>query len=194
MIFIDQYRVQAAAGLNLINYSQEVDNAYWTKVNATITANDTTAPDGTLTADKIVDNSTSGRHDILASVAKSAVSTNYTFSFYAKADTLARFIIGLGYHSADPTNGMYMVWDGTWTGGVEGSGYTLVSSGFSADANGFTRYWVKITSNNHSFLGIDFLLNNASGSLSYSGSGQGLWVWGFDLKEGHTLSAYVKTP
>ena len=39
---------------NYILYSQQLDNAAWTNVTATVTANDTTAPDGTLTADKVV--------------------------------------------------------------------------------------------------------------------------------------------
>jgi hypothetical protein len=38
---------------NLLKYSQWFDNAAWTKSNATITANDATAPDGSQTADKI---------------------------------------------------------------------------------------------------------------------------------------------
>lgn len=36
---------------NLLNYSEEFSNAYWTKSNGTLTPNVTTAPDGTLTAD-----------------------------------------------------------------------------------------------------------------------------------------------
>jgi hypothetical protein len=38
---------------NLLQYSEQFDNAVWTKSNATITANAITAPNGTLTADLI---------------------------------------------------------------------------------------------------------------------------------------------
>jgi hypothetical protein len=40
---------------NLALYSEQFDNAYWAKSQATITANATTAPDGTLTAEKFIE-------------------------------------------------------------------------------------------------------------------------------------------
>jgi hypothetical protein len=39
---------------NNLLYSSSFDNAAWDKQGATVTANDTTAPDGTMTADKVV--------------------------------------------------------------------------------------------------------------------------------------------
>lgn len=39
---------------NLMGYTEDFSNAYWSKSGVTVTANDTTAPNGTLTADKIV--------------------------------------------------------------------------------------------------------------------------------------------
>ena len=39
---------------NLLQYSEQFDNAAWIKFNASITPNDATAPNGTLTADKVV--------------------------------------------------------------------------------------------------------------------------------------------
>jgi hypothetical protein len=39
---------------NLVQYSEGFDNAAWSKLGATVTANDITAPNGTLTADKVV--------------------------------------------------------------------------------------------------------------------------------------------
>ena len=39
---------------NLFTYSEEFDDATWLKSNATVTANDAVAPDGTSTADKLI--------------------------------------------------------------------------------------------------------------------------------------------
>jgi hypothetical protein len=39
---------------NLLTYSEQFDNAAWIKSSATITANDAVAPNGTMTADKVV--------------------------------------------------------------------------------------------------------------------------------------------
>jgi type 1 fimbria pilin len=61
---------------NLVLYSEEFDNAYWTKTNVTITANATTAPDGNLTADKLVENSVNGNHFIYRSQATFTVNCN----------------------------------------------------------------------------------------------------------------------
>jgi len=45
----------AKAEENLLQYSQEFDNAYWTKSATTVTANATAAPDGTTTAEQIAE-------------------------------------------------------------------------------------------------------------------------------------------
>jgi len=39
---------------NMVEYSEQIDNGAWIKSGAIITANDATAPNGTLTADKVV--------------------------------------------------------------------------------------------------------------------------------------------
>jgi hypothetical protein len=45
-------------GLNTCTYSDQIDNAAWTKTNGTITANAGVAPDGTSTADRFTENTT----------------------------------------------------------------------------------------------------------------------------------------
>lgn len=73
------------ASTNLVQYSQQIDNAYWTKLNSTVTANSTTAPDGTTTADTLVGNNYSG-NDILYGRTGIGVTNGdkYTHSVYAK--------------------------------------------------------------------------------------------------------------
>ena len=53
------------ASTNLLLRSQEFDDASWLKTNANVTANLTTAPDGTLTADALIENTANGFHRIL---------------------------------------------------------------------------------------------------------------------------------
>jgi hypothetical protein len=66
---------------NLLQYSEQFDNAAWTKSNVTITANDTTAPNGTTTADKIAQ--TAGGY--VNGNATGSGNNTYTFSVYLKA-------------------------------------------------------------------------------------------------------------
>lgn len=42
------------ASANLLSYTEDFGNAYWGKNGATVTVNDTIAPNGTMTADKVV--------------------------------------------------------------------------------------------------------------------------------------------
>lgn len=70
---------------NLLTFTQEFDNAAWTKSGATITANSTAAPDGTSTADTF--NATGGSAATFSQSMGSSSSGTYTASIYAKAGT-----------------------------------------------------------------------------------------------------------
>jgi len=65
---------------NLALYSQDFDNAYWVKASATVTANNATAPDGTSTADTVV--GAAGTAFIYSGAITTSASTTYTLSFY----------------------------------------------------------------------------------------------------------------
>lgn len=68
---------------NLIVRSQEFDNGSWLLNGATIAANSTAAPDGTTTADTLVEDSSTGNHYVRQLVTTSAGA--HTFSVYVKA-------------------------------------------------------------------------------------------------------------
>jgi len=72
----------ANAPMNLLTFSEQFDNAAWTKTNATVAANTTEAPNGTLTADTMTATAANGtlRND----PAKSGEITN---SIYVKRKT-----------------------------------------------------------------------------------------------------------
>jgi hypothetical protein len=79
-----QTGVLRGTGQNFQIRSEEFDNAAWNKTNINVTANTTTAPNGTLTAEKIIATNTTAQHyiDQNAAIALNAV---YVFSVYAKA-------------------------------------------------------------------------------------------------------------
>jgi hypothetical protein len=74
---------------NLFTYSEQLDNAAWTKTNVTITPNTIVAPDGTLSADKLVENTTADVRHTVQQAQALGVAT-YTGSFYAKAGERTR--------------------------------------------------------------------------------------------------------
>ena len=71
---------------NLLTYSEQFENGVWTKFNVTASTNSLIAPDGTLTAENISVSSTT--NDLRQDVSVSQ-NTQYTFSFYAKKDTIS---------------------------------------------------------------------------------------------------------
>ena len=77
---------------NLVQYSEQIDNAAWGKVNATITSNATTAPDGTLTADKFESTSASPDTQFFQVIN----SPSNTISFYAKEGNINILSVWIG--------------------------------------------------------------------------------------------------
>lgn len=103
---------------NLLTFPEELDNAAWTKVGATITANNALAPNGTVTADKIKEDTSTGNHGVTQAIT-AAVGT-YKFQAWLSA--------------VERTKALLLMSDGA--GGFAGRGFDLVagttfSSGFS---------------------------------------------------------------
>jgi hypothetical protein len=69
---------------NLALHSQAFDDAYWSKALGTITANATTAPDGTLTADKYIVNSGEPTNSPIIRLVTLSPSTTYVLSLFVK--------------------------------------------------------------------------------------------------------------
>jgi hypothetical protein len=88
---------------NLITYSESFSNAYWSKSASTITSNSVISPDGTLNADSIVGDGTSGNHYILAPFT-AVVAQDYTVSIFVKAGTNNFFQVNLGAAPFGSTN------------------------------------------------------------------------------------------
>jgi hypothetical protein len=76
----------AKAEENLVTFSQEFDNAAWTKINLAVTANSTTAPDGTTTAETLTASSGTVSPYIIRTDAFTALVPT-AGSFFAKAGT-----------------------------------------------------------------------------------------------------------
>ena len=69
---------------NVLTYSEQFDNADWTKTNVTITANSTIAPSGLQNADTIASNSAASAN--IYQVKSASSSTTYTASVFVKKD------------------------------------------------------------------------------------------------------------
>jgi hypothetical protein len=154
---------------NSAQYSEQADNAYWLKFQATITANQAISPDGTLNADRLT---TSGAESVIYRTGQTAGS----LSFFVKAQTLsagARFII-----SVDG------VGNATWN--QDGTLFS-VTGGTATNAVNFGNGWYRCNFNVTSGSIINFGLTNAA-------SGNTAFIWGFQNEASATYAtSYIPT-
>jgi hypothetical protein len=187
-----------AAGLvelvpyNWFQYSEQFDNAAWGKVNASVTANNTTAPNGTLTADKLVENTATSPHATLQQ-ATTIVGSLYTFSVYVKAAerTNVRVLI-VNSPGTVELRVLANLTTGTFTSAVAGSP-TSTSASMTSVGNGWYRISASMDAPTTGTQGHIYIANTA-GSTNYTGDGtSGIYIWGAQLVQGSTPKDYFPT-
>lgn len=178
----------AVAEQNLQIYSQEFDNASWTKENGTVTANSivTTAPDGTNTADLFTENTATSTHGLVAS-ASSIANQPMVFSAFIKPN--GRTVIRLDWLAND---GFYVLATLTGSGTINNGTGTV-----TALANGWYRLALVITPTVAASGFRIRMCESVGGGLgvtNYTGDGtSGIYVWGAQLEQRSAVSAYTPT-
>lgn len=140
---------------NLLAYSEQFDNAYWTKLNITVTADATANPiDGLTNTAELVTESTDGAassHELSRAFTFTNGAT-YTYSFYAKAvnrqaavrvlatGEFAGAVFNLGTGTvASTTAGSASITN------VGGGWYRCVVTGVCAGTSGFVIHYTVLT-------------------------------------------------
>jgi len=139
---------------NLLQRSDDFANAYWSKLDSTISSNAITAPDGTLTADKFIPNSGVNLASILNRVrrveTKAASAITYTASVFAKRGELDRIrILCFGVNVGDGfARVTYSLVDGAVVSAAESYGtFSNASSTIQAFKDDWYRVTLTFTSN-----------------------------------------------
>jgi hypothetical protein len=172
---------------NLLTFTEQFDNAAWVKAQTTVTANAATAPDGTLTADRIVETATTNAHGVYAAFTYGSGLT-YTATVYAKAAERSWVYLG-----ADTAAGEAVFFDLSGSGAVgsAGTGYTGT---ITSVGNGWFRCQVVFAQ--ATALPPNFFVVGAStgnGTTSYAGNASnGILIWGAQLETGSTATAYQR--
>jgi len=179
---------------NLVTYSEQFDNAAWTKTNSSITANAATAPSGTVTADKLIEAlDVNLVHQTTQSVTVVSLGT-YTASCYVKADTRTRVRIGFLVGGTSGVVADANLTAGTITAASAFGGGSAVGSSIQAINNG----WYRITVSGTGAAGTSgecrLELLDASGNRQYNGDGtSGLFLWGAQTEAGAFPTSYIPT-
>lgn len=173
---------------NLLTYSQEFDNANWSKSNTTVTANAALAPDGTPTADKIIPTTTANQHSIGQTIGSVAPGTTHTLSVYAKAGEYK-------YLSLTRYDGVYYMMAGfdLVAGTINPSSVgtcTMVPVG-----NGWYRCTVTAMST-ATASNVFQIRGNPDASIVSATPGDGfsgIYIWGAQLEAGAFPTSYIPT-
>ena len=185
----------AKAEENLLLQSQSFDNGYWTKVAATVSANATTAPDGTTTAEFLILSTESNLHAASASVGTFGAGNTYTLSVYAKANGYD--FISLGLHNGAISAGNETIQNFNLVTGTVASSFNTAptSASITSVGNGWYRCvvtWVISTTTPNIAL---FVVNtDANPRAGWAANGtSGAYLWGAQLEQRSFATAYTPT-
>jgi hypothetical protein len=170
---------------NLALRSQEFDNAAWSKINATVTANTIVSPDGTQNADKFVENNGTGEKWIY-NVPIVISGSVYTYSVFAKKGE--RDFIYINAFS----NGNRRAWFNLNTGTIGAT-----DAGVSAKIENYGNGWYRCSVTFTAVIGVQFYLlgvSNANNVIDYTGDGtSGIYIWGAQNELGSYPTSYIPT-
>ena len=175
-------------------YSEEFDNAYWSKYIVSVTSNQTTAPDGTMTADLLAESSANNGHALLANlnVLTFAIGTSWNISVYVKKGpgTAAPDTFILGWNTintpAHPAV-LFNISSGTILNSLNPTNDANFGSSIVDAGNGWWRcsVWgtVTVAGNRYQVGSIRFNNNlNTINGANYAGNAQAnMYIWGYQF-------------
>jgi hypothetical protein len=176
---------------NLALQSQTFDNAAWTKnAGTSITADNTTAPDGTSTADLLTH--TANENVSAASAITVVAGFNYTISVYAKPNSTnhIRLACGDAYPTTDTVGCYFNVSTGA-VGTTSATNWTNVSQTITDAGSGWYRCSIQFTVVSDTTAYPHFRCANADNSAASNGNTA--WFWGLQVNRGPIATPYLAT-
>jgi len=182
---------------NLALYSSSFDNAAWDKINGTMTANATTAPDGNTTAEQWAGDGTNTIHDFYQAFTGGATTTS---SIYVKKNTAQFVYISLNYQGTgtDWATGVYDL-DNLTTATFQSGGVTSPIASISDEGNGWRRITLKVSTGDTNLFCMYGIANSLSpsfganrGRVVFSTSAS-FYAWGAQLEAGAYPTSYIPT-
>jgi hypothetical protein len=171
---------------NLLDYTEDFSNGtFWPRGGTSITTNTTTSPNGTLTADKISEDTTNAAHYVSFQTGKMTTTSSYTMSAYLKAGERTWAGVYL-YNGSSPLIAFFNLSTGTIGNVDAGATATITDAG-----NGWYRCTVSTILTGSSGNNGGILCASSNGTWIYTGTlGNGIYAWGAQLESGSTATTY----
>jgi hypothetical protein len=183
------------ARTNLLTYSEDFSNAAWAKTDITVTADNTTAPNGTATADLLTEGVAGTA--FITRVTSSLVAAGSTVSaaIYVKRSSVVQWI-RVRVANTTATNGGN-VWFNIQTGALGNQTNIGAGTATKGTITAVGNSWYRITATTTLAVGditasIGFTSASANGSTTRVNS-SAYWVWGAQLEAGSFATSYIPT-
>jgi hypothetical protein len=202
--YTDSAGVLRSSVTNLLLRSEEFETT-WTSTallafgSGSIT-NAIAAPNGTITADKIVEDTTTSTHNVSQSYTASIAVVPHTISFYVKA--AERTAVSIWFRGTSSGN-RYEVGFNLANGTVRGSSlqgnFTSGAESIQSVGNGWFHCTATATPGaSETSMRLTIFLNNSpslsTNNPSYTGDGtSGIYLWGAQLEQASTVGEYIPT-
>jgi hypothetical protein len=194
-----QTEVLKGTGQNLFLQSQTFENASWAKNNITVTANTSTAPDGTTTAETIDEGTASAVHSIAQST-NIITSTQYTFSCYGKNVNGVYLVLSVRGANSNIAAAEFNISTGVLSKTYAvGTGFSVDSTSIVSVGNNWYRCSISVTTGSNISGQTNYVAMSdgsafaGSGTPSYTGTNRTILIWGSQFELGSTTNTYIPT-
>ena len=177
---------------NLLTYSEDFSQSYWSKVRVSILSNQTISPNGTLTADLLTVTDTAENY-VQTNAPITVSGTKQTVSCFVKKGTNDFAHILLWDTSSNGSRQWFDVSNGTiGSSTIFGSGISVDSASIENYGNGWFRCIVVF---NCSFTSVRTRVSASNGDGQTNGTiGKTIFIWGFQAESNSTYAtSYIPT-